>query len=66
MKEVQYDKGKYQIRGSTQLKNLVKKYKEFSGITDTCGKNGGMKGVSNWLKEKYPVIWFTKFAGVHR
>ncbi|KLA34564.1 hypothetical protein B4158_5930 [Bacillus cereus] len=45
---------------------MVKKYKEFSGITDTCGKNGGMKGVSNWLKEKYPVIWFTKFAGVHR
>ena len=45
-------KEKYQIRSSTQLKNWVKKYKEFGGITDTRGKNGGMKGISNPLKGK--------------
>ena len=45
-------KEKYQIRSSTQLKNWVKKYKEFGEITDTRGKNGGMKDISNPLKGK--------------
>ncbi|MDM5430968.1 hypothetical protein ACQVQY_30055 [Bacillus mycoides] len=30
----------------------MKKYKEFGGITDTREKNGGMKGISNPLKDK--------------
>ncbi|MDZ5610569.1 transposase [Bacillus pseudomycoides] len=43
---------KYQIRSSTQLKNWVKKYKEFGEITDTRGKNNGTKGILNPLKGK--------------
>ncbi|WP_255292262.1 hypothetical protein [Bacillus cereus] len=43
-------KEKYQIISSTKLKNWVIKYKEFPEITDTHGKNGGMKGISNPLK----------------
>ncbi|MEK4780820.1 transposase [Bacillus sp. FSL L8-0199] len=43
-------KEKYQIRSSTQLKNWIKKYKEFGVITDTRGRNDGIKGISNPLK----------------
>lgn len=45
-------KEKYQLRSSTQLKNWVKKYKECGEITDTRGKNSGMKGIPNPLKGK--------------
>jgi len=45
-------KERYQIRSSTQFKNWVKKYKECGEITDTRGKNGGMKSISNPLKWK--------------
>lgn len=45
-------KEKYRIRSSTQLKNWVKKQKEFDKITDTRGKCGGMKDISNPLKSK--------------
>ncbi|OUM45741.1 transposase [Bacillus pseudomycoides] len=45
-------KEKYQLRSSTQLKNWVKKFKECGEITDTRGKNSGMKGIPNPLKGK--------------
>ncbi|MGH1092558.1 helix-turn-helix domain-containing protein [Bacillus mycoides] len=38
-------KEKYQLRSFTQLKNWVEKYKECGEITDTRGKNSGMKGI---------------------
>ncbi|MGX5373571.1 transposase [Bacillus cereus] len=43
---------KYQIRSSTQLKNWVKKYKEYGKITDTRGKNSGTKCIPNPSKGK--------------
>lgn len=43
---------KYKIKSPTQLKNWVKKYKEYGEITDMRGKSNGMKGIPNPLKGK--------------